>query len=247
MQKAYTTVSGSTSTWPEPFERTYQSQSRRVSVHGSRATGNRLGAGKPVIWTRRAAVSQSRISGSRPWRRRVVTKADVPAELRASPFGPRLHAVVGLMGGLLRLAKREIKSVLDIEYGIRVILGSIPKMERRMKTALDAPYEAALYERVTSTQGELRTVLSKHAPEARILEKIAALYRAYYAYVVEVHLLIRDRGKQNEADAWPEYLDWEKKDEAAIGDLFETSARQPELSKLRDDVRAIGDTREVRL
>jgi len=73
-----------------------------------------------------------------------VTKAEVPPDLRASPFGPRLHAVVALMSGLLRLAKREIRAALDILYSVRVGVGSIPKMERRMKTALDAPYDSVL-------------------------------------------------------------------------------------------------------
>ena len=31
-----------------------------------------------------------------------VTKADVPAELRESPFGPRLHSLVALLGGMFR-------------------------------------------------------------------------------------------------------------------------------------------------
>lgn len=72
------------------------------------------------------------------------TKAEVPSELRGSPFGPRLHSAVALMGGLLRLAKREIRTALDILFDVKVGLGSIPKMERRMKTALDAPYDSVL-------------------------------------------------------------------------------------------------------
>lgn len=72
------------------------------------------------------------------------TTAEVPAELRGTPFGPRLHSTVALMGGLFRLAKREIQAALAIFFGIEVGLGSIPKMERRMKAALDPPYEEVL-------------------------------------------------------------------------------------------------------
>jgi len=73
-----------------------------------------------------------------------VTKAKAPEGLRGTPFGPRLHGIVALMGGLLRLTKREIQSALDVLFGVEVGLGSISKMERRMRAALDAPYEAAL-------------------------------------------------------------------------------------------------------
>lgn len=74
------------------------------------------------------------------------TTAVVPAELRGTPFGPRLHSTVALMGGLFRLAKREIQAALAIFYGIQVGLGSISKMERQMTAALDPPYEEVLQE-----------------------------------------------------------------------------------------------------
>lgn len=92
----------------------------------------------------RPTVEEHRIHSLTCARCGAVTKAGVPETLRGTPFGPRLHGVVALLSGLLRLSKREIHTALEVLFGVRVGLGSIPKMERRMRAALDRPYETVL-------------------------------------------------------------------------------------------------------
>lgn len=73
-----------------------------------------------------------------------VTKARGPEALRGTLFGPRLHGAVALLGGLLRLSKREVTLALEVLFGLKIGLGSVPKIERRMSAALAAPHEGAL-------------------------------------------------------------------------------------------------------
>ena len=59
------------------------------------------------------------------------TRAKVPAGVGPSTFGPRVHALVGVLVGRFRQGKRGVQALLEIVYGLDVSVGAISKMERR--------------------------------------------------------------------------------------------------------------------
>jgi len=67
------------------------------------------------------------------------TRAQLPAGVGVSQFGPRVHALVGLLVGKFRQGKRGVQALLEVVYGLEVGLGTVSKMERRVSAALAAP------------------------------------------------------------------------------------------------------------
>ncbi len=70
-----------------------------------------------------------------------MTQAILPDGVQRDVFGPRLKALVGLLGGKYRVSKRGSVELLGDLLSIDVSLGSIPKMERWVSAALAAPHE----------------------------------------------------------------------------------------------------------
>jgi len=67
------------------------------------------------------------------------TRAKVPVGVGPSTFGPRVHALVGVLVGRFRQGKRGVQALLEIVYGLDVSVGAISKMERRLSAALETP------------------------------------------------------------------------------------------------------------
>ena len=67
------------------------------------------------------------------------TRATTPVEVAQGSFGPRLTATVAALTGMYRLSKRNALRLLQDLMGLRVALGTISKIERRVSQALTKP------------------------------------------------------------------------------------------------------------
>jgi transposase len=66
-----------------------------------------------------------------------------PAIIPASPFGPRLVAIVALLTGVYHLSRRRSELLLDDVLGVQLSLGAISAIEARVSTALAEPVAEA--------------------------------------------------------------------------------------------------------
>jgi transposase len=65
------------------------------------------------------------------------TRAALPAGVPTGPFGPRLRAILVMVAGSSRLAKRPIQQLASDLFGLDVSLGMISKLERRAAEVLE--------------------------------------------------------------------------------------------------------------
>ena len=80
------------------------------------------------------------------------TRATLPNGVPVGAFGPRIEAMISLMGGQYHLSKREIESMVETFYGVPISLGVIPRVEKRCKDAIaPAVAEAETYVRQQPT------------------------------------------------------------------------------------------------
>ena len=64
-------------------------------------------------------------------------RAALPAGVPTGPFGPRLRAILVMVAGSSRLAKRPIQQLASDLFGLDVSLGMISKLERRAAEVLE--------------------------------------------------------------------------------------------------------------
>lgn len=93
------------------------------------------------------------------------TRAELPADVQAGGFGPRLVATVALLAGAYRLSKRLTVALLANLYGIPISIGSITACERIASKAVADPVRAA--------QEYIRKVGIKHADESSWFEGVS--------------------------------------------------------------------------
>jgi transposase len=75
---------------------------------------------------------------------RRVTRAVIPAALRAHGWGPRFTAVVSALSGVYHVSKRDVAAIVETVLGVPMALGSVSAAERETSDALaDAYAEAA--------------------------------------------------------------------------------------------------------
>jgi transposase len=72
-----------------------------------------------------------------------VTWAEIPPEILASSFGPRLVAISAFLSGSCHLSKRQVEEVIEDVFRVPLGLGSVVNMERETTQALEAPYKEA--------------------------------------------------------------------------------------------------------
>lgn len=65
------------------------------------------------------------------------TRAGLPAGVPTGPFGPRLRAILAMLAGSYRLAKRPIQQLASDLFGLDVSLGMISKLERQAAAVLE--------------------------------------------------------------------------------------------------------------
>lgn len=86
-----------------------------------------------------------------------VTRAAIPAPVRASRFGARLTALVTLLTGRCHLGKRTVVELLETVFGVPLALGSVTPLEQEMSAALQPAYDEAVQ--------AVRQAPHKHADE----------------------------------------------------------------------------------
>ena len=72
------------------------------------------------------------------------TCATLPADVEASPYGPRLSALVGLLGSAFPLSFSKTQALLDQLLGVEMSRGAIAKVRERLSAALAEPMAQAL-------------------------------------------------------------------------------------------------------
>jgi transposase len=71
-----------------------------------------------------------------------VTRAEIPAEIRAHSLGPRLTAFIAVLTGVYHLSKRQVQGLFETALGTKLGLGSIPSHEQETTAALAPAYKA---------------------------------------------------------------------------------------------------------
>jgi transposase len=73
-----------------------------------------------------------------------ITRAEIPAEIRAHCAGPNLTATLSFMSGCLHASKRAIEETCETLFGVPLSLGTISKLEAETSAALETPHAEAL-------------------------------------------------------------------------------------------------------
>ena len=69
------------------------------------------------------------------------SREEIPAELRASSFGPRLSATLAYLAGSQHVSRRGLEEVCETLFDIPVSLGTIAALERQTARALEIPHQ----------------------------------------------------------------------------------------------------------
>jgi transposase len=72
------------------------------------------------------------------------TRAELPLEVPAGAFGPRLQAAVATLAVRNRVSRRDTTELLGELFGARICAGSVEAILQRVALALDEPYEDLL-------------------------------------------------------------------------------------------------------
>ncbi len=76
----------------------------------------------------------------------MTTRAGLPTGVPIGNFGPRLMALVAMCTSKYRMSKRTVQDLLADVLGVKIALGSIPKIELRVSDAVARPvHEARQY------------------------------------------------------------------------------------------------------
>ena len=73
-----------------------------------------------------------------------ITRAEIPADIRAHTIGPNLAATLCYLGGRCHDSKRNIQEIAETVFKVPVSLGTITQLEAEMSEALKAPHAEAL-------------------------------------------------------------------------------------------------------
>lgn len=73
-----------------------------------------------------------------------VTRAAIPAGIRAHGVGPRLTAILSYFSGCHGMSRRGVEEVAEAVFAAPVALGTVANLEREVSAALVAPHEEAL-------------------------------------------------------------------------------------------------------
>jgi transposase len=67
--------------------------------------------------------------------------AELPAGVSWSPFAPRLQAHIGVLAGVYRLSRRQVRDVVGEMFGIPISTGAVDATIMRMSVILKDPWE----------------------------------------------------------------------------------------------------------
>lgn len=74
----------------------------------------------------------------------LATRAELPAGVPQSAFGPRLCSLLAILVGKYRLSKRMVEELLCDFLGIKLSLGSVSRIEQTVSQAVDPPVLEAM-------------------------------------------------------------------------------------------------------
>ncbi len=72
------------------------------------------------------------------------TRATLPADVEASPYGPRLSVLVGLLGSAFPLTISKTQALLQQLLGVEISRGAIARVRERLSAVLAEPMAQAL-------------------------------------------------------------------------------------------------------
>jgi transposase len=72
------------------------------------------------------------------------TCAPLPADVQASPYGPRLSALVGLLGSAFPLSLSKTQALLDQLLGVQISRGAMVTIRERISATLEQPMQEAI-------------------------------------------------------------------------------------------------------
>ncbi len=72
------------------------------------------------------------------------TCATLPADVEATSYGPKLSALVGLLGSAFPLSFSKTQALLDQLLGVEISCGTIATIRRALSAALEQPMQEAL-------------------------------------------------------------------------------------------------------
>lgn len=75
--------------------------------------------------------------------RHVTTAPHDATRIPASPFGPRLMSAVGLLTGVYHLSRRKAANLLSDLVGVKISLGAVSAVEKRVSDAVAKPVQEA--------------------------------------------------------------------------------------------------------
>ena len=116
------------------------------------------------------------------------TAAELPVEIAASAFGPRLQAAILTLTARNRISRRDISELARELFGIRLSVGAVDAICRRGAIALAEPHQALVASVLRSaavnvdetgwvTAGNDRTLWTATTPEAAIFRIAADRHR----------------------------------------------------------------------
>ena len=119
------------------------------------------------------------------------TRAQLPADVAASAFGPRFHAAVAVLSVRNRVSRRDVVECCEQLFGARISTGTVDAILERVSDALVEP-DADLLERVRAA-----TALNMDETGWRTAGKRRALWGAFTAR----HAALRVRADRHEDHA----------------------------------------------
>ena len=75
-----------------------------------------------------------------------LTRAAIPAEVRAHSVGPRLTGTLSYFSGCHGLSKRGVEEIADAVFDAPIALGTVSNLEQEVSAALEAPHREVLAE-----------------------------------------------------------------------------------------------------
>ena len=85
------------------------------------------------------------------------TRAQIPDEVKASSFGPRLSSIIAMLTGVFQLGRRQAVMALADLFGVKISLGALSAAEDRVskavEPAVDETWKAAQQADVKHTDG----------------------------------------------------------------------------------------------
>ena len=73
-----------------------------------------------------------------------VTRATIPAAVRAYSIGPRLTAMLSYLTGAQGISKRGVEEIIETIFGVPIALGTVANLEQEVSAALAPAHQEAL-------------------------------------------------------------------------------------------------------